>query len=80
MFHRAPNLRDQITGSCIKENEKKHFNTNGFQNCGQYKACTEVDRSKRQKIVKDFPSNDGKTTYKIKDFITCNTENVLYII
>lgn len=75
-----PNLWDQLTCNYIREKEKKHYSMSGFHYCGQYKACTDSGTLKQKGNLKEFVSQDGKVTYKLKDFSTCNTENVIYLI
>lgn len=52
----------------------------GFFNCGKGKACTEVACTFCQKPIKEFMGKDNNKNYKFKDYITCNTVNVIYII
>lgn len=80
IFRRAPNIRDLVTSSYIKTNKKKCALTVGFYNCGKCRACTDSGTLGRKRIKKEFVLPDGLTSYKLKDFSTCNTEGVIYII
>lgn len=80
IFRRAANLKDHLTNSYVKENTKTYFSANGFHNCGHCKACQDSNILKRKRILKEFISQDERQTYKLRDFSTCNTKNVVYLI
>lgn len=80
LFRRETNIRDLVTSSYIKEKGKNSSLTVGFHNCGKCRACIDSGVLKRKRIRKDVVSPDGKTTYKLKDFSTCDTEGVIYVI
>lgn len=81
IFRKAPNLRDIITSSYIKENKTKG-NTiySGFFGCGICKACIETKNPNCRKAIREFKSNHDSNEYKIFNHIMCNSENVIYAI
>lgn len=80
IFRSETNLRDYLTCSYVKETTAKPFLTSGFQNCGHCKACQDSDTLRRKRILEEFIWQDGKQKYKRKDFSTCDTKNVVYLI
>lgn len=66
---------DMITSSYIKENKTTTHGFKGFFNCGRCKGCSEVGHLLK-KLIKTFKGK-GRKQYRISDYITCNTKNVI---
>lgn len=79
IFRKTPSLKDQVTSSYIKDNENLKNKFSGFKNCVHCKACTEITNNVSRKIIKDFFGNNGES-YKLRDYTTCDTENIIYLI
>lgn len=59
--------------------EPAYCKFNGFQNYGHCKACTEIGNNVCRKTIEEFQSHSGNS-HKIKDYITCDSMNVIYLI
>lgn len=78
VFRKAPNLRDIITHSYIKEDNAKRSCLSGFFNCAKCKACTEAGMTNRKKNIQSIEHNG--VSYNIQDFSTCDSINVIYVL
>ncbi|XP_063796437.1 uncharacterized protein LOC134958036 [Pseudophryne corroboree] len=74
IYRKAPSLKDKLVRSAIDENTRASTRTKGFHRCGQCLMCRTV-KSKSSKITEFTVNND---TYRINDFITCQSKNIIY--
>lgn len=85
IYRRAPTLRSKITGSYLEhktpnETTQSDLTGNklvGFHYCGRCVGCQQVDsRTKKLTFKKDTMVEE----FKIKDFLTCTSDFVVYAI
>lgn len=60
IFRRAPNLKDMLTSSYIKESKTINSNLQGFFICARCTACKEVGNAVRNRALDDFRSDSGR--------------------
>ncbi|CAH2300460.1 Hypothetical predicted protein, partial [Pelobates cultripes] len=84
IFRGAPNFKSILTTNFTKETKSNNSvsffpQSLGFYKCKNCNVCKTADPTMPPKIT-EFTSNKTKTTFKIKEFITCNTKNVIYLL
>ncbi|CAH2321250.1 Hypothetical predicted protein, partial [Pelobates cultripes] len=83
VFRGAPNFRSILTNNYTKvtKNIQNTFldGAKGFYKCKRCTVCKNTDQTTKSKIT-NFKSNQTNKSYKIRDFIGCNTTNVIYLL
>ncbi|OCT95527.1 hypothetical protein XELAEV_18013213mg [Xenopus laevis] len=79
---RSHTLRDHLSPSMYREMNKgdqrnrSFLKTEGSHKCGSRRCIT----CQHMKISKEFKSTVTNTSFKIRDYINCNTSTVVYLI
>lgn len=80
IYKRAPGLRNRIALNVPypPKSLSTFLDREGFHYCTRCKACRTSKRTKRK--IESFQSVVTKHNFKIKSLITCDSENVTYVL
>lgn len=81
VFKRAPNLRDRLIHNVVDPpppKPKMFLDLEGFYSCGRCYSCSRIPDNARR--LKEFSNPRNGLSYKIRDFISCDTVGVVYAL
>lgn len=81
VFKRAPNLRFRLVHNVVDSpppKPKMFLDLEGFYSCGRCYSCIRIPDNTRR--VKEFSNPRNDLSYKIRDFISCDTVGVVYAL
>lgn len=80
VYKKAPTLRDLLVRNVMDPPKSGHnfFTSKGFVPCKYCYACRHSKKTQNKRL--DFSSTTTGQTYPIRDFISCHTEGVVYVL
>lgn len=80
IYRKALNYGDKVVKKVIDQPSRppSFWDRDGFFSCRKCPACREVNRPMR--VVETFVSTSDNKGFFIKEFITCNTSHVVYVL